>query len=251
MLFSFSKYEGTGNDFILIDDRKSVFPLCRESIIKLCNRRYGIGADGLILAHPSERADVSMRIFNSDGKEAEMCGNGLRCLVDFLYTLNLISKAANIETMRKIYPCRWGVQGVHVNMGMPKMLGDEDGGMLVDMGVPHLVYFVEDLRLFDEEAKIRFATSGVNINYATLDQRNAITMRTFERGVEAETPSCGSGAAAACCVAFMRFGLRGLIKVRTPSGESLDFKLLAEHKALKEIHMTGRVGHVFDGEVEL
>jgi len=251
MLLSFSKYEGTGNDFILIDNRKGDFPLSHANILKLCHRRYGIGADGLILAHSSERADFSMRVFNSDGREAEMCGNGLRCFVDFLYKLNLITKYAYIETMTKIYHCKWGAQGIHVNMGAPKMLGNENGGTLVDTGVPHLVYFVENLRLFDEEAKIRFATLGVNINYAKLDQHNVITLRTFERGVEDETPSCGSGSAAACYVAFMQFGLRGSIKVKTLSGESLDFKLLEENKTLKEIHMTGRVGHVFDGEVEL
>jgi len=251
MHFSFSKYEGTGNDFILIDDRDRTFPLHSSNIPKLCHRQYGIGADGLILVQPSRKADFSMRIFNSNGKEAEMCGNGLRCLVDFLCVLGMKKNTVSIETLERIYHCEWSPLGIRIGMGLPKVIRDDKDALLVNAGVPHLVVFVDDLRRFDEEAKKRFSVLGVNINYAKLDRSGTIAMRTFERGVESETLSCGSGATAVCFAASMQFGLKGPVEVEFYSGEKLNFELLMKDEILREIYMTGKVHHGFDGKVRL
>lgn len=247
----FSKYEGTGNDFILIDDRARVFPIHPETISKLCHRHYGIGTDGLILLQPSIKGDFSMRIFNQDGSEAEMCGNGLRCLVQFLVDLGEKKRKFSIETQKKIYSCEIKNGSIYVDMGVPKILEETGSEMFLEVGVPHLVIFVDELSRFDREAKKRFSIIGVNINYAKIEPFRTIHMRTFERGVEGETFSCGSGATAVCMAAWKQFGIVGSIKVVFGSGEELQFEILTENQKLKGITMTGNVRHVFDGKVRL
>jgi diaminopimelate epimerase len=247
----FSKYEGTGNDFILIDDRQQVFPINPQKISKLCHRQYGIGTDGLILLRPSSKGDFAMRIFNKDGSEAEMCGNGLRCLLQFLIDLGENKGKFTIETAKKIYPCEIKNEGIFVDMGTPTILEEKGSEILLDVGVPHLVTFVEDLSQFDLEARKRFSVIRVNVNYARIDPFNTIHMRTFERGVEEETFSCGSGATAVCMAAWKQFGIAGPVKVIFGSGEQLQFKILTENQNLKSIIMSGDVRHVFDGKVRL
>ncbi len=247
----FSKYEGTGNDFILIDDRDRGFPIDSQKISKLCHRQYGIGTDGLILLQPSVEGDFSMRIFNQDGSEAEMCGNGLRCLVQFLIDLGAEKRKFSIETQKKIYPCEIKNGSIYVDMGVPKILEKKGSEILLEVGVPHFVTFVDELSRFDREAKERFSIIGVNINYARIEPFNTIHMRTFERGVEDETFSCGSGATAVCTAAWKQFGITGSVKVVFGSGEKLQFEVLTENQKLKGITMTGSVRHVFDGKVRL
>ena len=247
----FSKYEGTGNDFILIDDRDRDFPIDSQKISKLCHRQYGIGTDGLILLQPSVEGDSSMRIFNQDGSEAEMCGNGLRCLVQFLIDLGAEKRKFSIETQKKIYSCEIKNGSIYVDMGVPKILEKKGSEMLLEVGVPHFVTFVDELSRFDREAKERFSIIGVNINYARIEPFNTIYMRTFERGVEDETFSCGSGATAVCTAAWKQFGITGSVKVIFGSGEKLQFEVLTENQKLKGISMTGSVRHVFDGKVRL
>ncbi|MCB1081194.1 MAG: diaminopimelate epimerase [Chlamydiia bacterium] len=251
MFFTFSKYEGTGNDFILVADQERTFPLRDVDIPKLCHRQYGIGADGLILVQPSTSADFLMRIFNPNGQEAEMCGNGLRCLVDFLHRSGIKKNPIEIETLKKTYSCLWGPEGIRVGMGVPQIEKKAKNVFLVQVGVPHLVLFVEDLTIFDREAKKRFSDTGVNINYAKLEGDGLLSMRTFERGVEAETLSCGTGATAVCFSAIRHFGLKGPLEVKFQSGERLQFDLLMADEILKEIHMIGKVRHVFDGKIEI
>jgi len=247
--FPFSKYEGTGNDFILIDNRKGEFPLQSVDIVKLCHRRRGIGADGLILLQSSKKADFSMRIFNADHTEAEMCGNGLRCLVDFLYREGSIEKCVNIETLKMNYSCRWSAHGIGVDMSLPKTERIEEKGVVINAGVDHFVLFVEDLRRFDKEAKSHFSRLKININYAIFNGDCTIVMRTFERGVEQETLSCGTGATAVCYAAYKEFGCTGEVEVVFYSGERLTFTLVEKNKMLTRIYMMGAVHHVFNGEV--
>lgn len=249
MSLTFSKYEGTGNDFILIDDREEVFPLESADISKLCHRQYGIGADGLILMRPSTKGDISMRIVNSNGQEAEMCGNGLRCLVDFLCRKEGKRGDVRVETLEKVYECHWGEEGIRVKMGLPEVIQKERECTLVNVGVPHLVYFVDDLSRFDSEAKKRFSDTGVNINYATIVSHDLIRMRTFERGVENETHSCGTGATAVSFLAAKQHDIRGKVEVEFNSGERLKFDLLMENEILREIYMVGKACHIFDGTV--
>lgn len=247
----FSKYHGTGNDFIFIDQREGSFPLSKEQIVKLCHRNYGVGADGLIALCPSQKGDFAMRIFNSDGTEAEMCGNGLRCLIQFIKDLGIEGDAFQIETMKKVYPCSIKNNKIAVAMGLPKIVEKKPSGMFLEVGVPHFVTFVEDLALFDLEAPKHFSVLGVNINYAKLEASNAICMRTFERGVEKETFSCGSGATAVCMAAYEQFGIRNSLKVIFASGEALDFELDVENETLQNITMSGTASYVFKGKIDL
>ncbi len=249
--FSFSKYEGTGNDFILIDDRDEIFPINPKKISQLCRPRYGIGADGLLLLQSSEKGDFAMRIFNRDGSEAEMCGNGLRCLIQFLSDLGEKKGKFEIETVKKIYPCRISHEGIQIEMGIPKILEEKGSETFLEVGVPHFVTFVKDLSRFDLEAKDRFSVFGVNINYAKIDRSKVIYVRTFERGVENETFSCGSGATAVCMAAWKQFGIAGPVDVVFGSKEQLHFEILTEKKRLTGITMSGDVRHVFDGKVRL
>ena len=227
------------------------FPIDPQKISKLCHRQYGIGTDGLILLRPSAKGDFSMRIFNSDGSEAEMCGNGLRCLIQFLNDLGEKKGKFEIETDKKIYSCKISEGGIRVDMGIPKIIKEMGLEMLLDVGVAHLVTFVKDLSQFDLEAKDRFSVFGVNINYARIDPFNEIHIRTFERGVENETFSCGTGATAVCMAAWKQFGIAGRVKIVFGSGEQLQFETLTEKKLLKGITMSGDVNYVFEGKVRI
>ena len=248
---NFSKYHGTGNDFVLIDDRDEVFSPTPARIQRLCHRRYGIGADGVVLLGPSQKGDYSMRIFNRDGPEAEMCGNGLRCLVQFLLDLGIQKETFLIETQKKIYSCQIKKGAIFVDMGVPMIVKESPSELLLEVGVPHFVKLVEDLSLFDQEARKEFSRLGVNINYAMLGPRGTLHARTFERGVEEETFSCGSGATAVCMAAWKQMGVRGNVSVAFASGESLPFVINVETDTLKGIEMSGDVSHVFSGKVRL
>ncbi|WP_194847891.1 diaminopimelate epimerase [Candidatus Neptunochlamydia vexilliferae] len=247
MELSFSKYHGTGNDFILIDDREGNLSLSSDIITSLCHRQYGIGADGIILLTPSEEGDFGMQIFNRDGSEAEMCGNGLRCLVQFLRDLGEGGDSFQIETMKKIYPCMIEKGKIFVSMGIPKIVEEKESHFLLEVGVPHFVTFVDDLASFEKGAKKHFSSLGVNINYAKFDPCGVIYMRTFERGVEEETFSCGSGATAVCMAAWKRFGLAGPVDIHFHSGQQLQFKLITKDGVLQDLIMSGGVTHVFNG----
>jgi diaminopimelate epimerase len=249
MTFSFSKYHGTGNDFILIDAREMGLSIGPSVVSKICHRQYGIGGDGVIFLRPSNQGDYAMQIFNADGSEAEMCGNGLRCLVQFIQDLGDKKAEFQIETMRKVYTCKVSQGKISVQMGVPKIVEEKDAEYLLEVGVPHLVVFTDNLARFDLEARDRFSDLGVNINYAMLDPLNTLHVRTFERGVEEETFSCGSGATAVCMAAWHRFGISGSIEVIFGSTEKLQFEILTENKKLVEITMSGDVCHVYNGMI--
>lgn len=240
MHIPFSKYSGCGNDFILIDNRQQVFDTTRtESIVHLCHRRLGIGADGIVLLESSSSADADfrMRIFNADGGEAEMCGNGLRCLVRFIQELGVANDAFLIETMHQLIPTR--ISGEYISADMPaptdchffdKLTIEETSYTLhcLDTGVPHAVIFVDDLqdsRLMAVAPEIRyhphFMPKGTNVNFAAINSNNEVEVRTYERGVEGETLACGTGAAAVAVVAACVHGLSSPIAIRPKSGETI------------------------------
>lgn len=248
MALSFSKYHGTGNDFILIDDREKRVSLDSKTIQKLCHRRYGVGGDGVIFLRPAEEGDFSMHIYNSDGSEAEMCGNGLRCLIRFLQDLGVQKGEFLIETMKKSYSCQVRQEKISIQMGVPNITEDRGEEILLEVGVPHLVVFCDDLSRFDREAKMRFSDLGVNINYAIIDPHGTFAVRTFERGVEEETYSCGSGATAVCMAAWHRFGISGPVDVIFGSGERLQFEIETENDKIVGITMSGDVCRVYEGE---
>ncbi|MCB1115887.1 MAG: diaminopimelate epimerase [Chlamydiia bacterium] len=249
--FPFSKYHGTGNDFVLIDDREEVFPIVPKQVVQLCHRKYGIGADGLILLRPSQKGDFMMRIFNRDGTEAEMCGNGLRCLVQFIHDLGIDADNVHIETMHSLYACEKKGDDILVDMGIPKIVNETEEELFLEVGVPHFVTFVDDLNRFDVEAKRKFSDFGVNINYVNLVGSAVLRVRTFERGVEEETLSCGSGATASVFAAWKKYGIQGRLTVVFGSGETLRFEVTAKERRLLKMTMIGEAKHVFDGRIRV
>ncbi len=251
--FSFSKFEGAGNDFILIDDRTPLFPIDNSSLIqKLCHRRFGIGADGVILLQMSAIADFCMRIFNSDGSEAEGCGNGTRCLVRFLEELGFPRKTYRIAVGPKILTADFQGDNIRVEMGSVSECKTHsiEGREIhfVDSGVPHAVWFVPDVEqipLLEIGPTLRrhplFGPRGVNVNIASLEKEGSVRVRTFERGVEAETLACGTGATAVATIVAKLYGWESPVRICYAGGD------LEIHFDRKRIWMAGPAKKIFSG----
>jgi diaminopimelate epimerase len=238
MQFNFFKFEGAGNDFILLDDRLCSFPADQELLIQsLCHRQKGIGADGLILLQESNSADFRMRIFNSaNGKEAAMCGNGLRCLIAFLCKLGMPEKEYRIETLAGILSAGFKNEQIFFSYPRPKIIRKSLQNvslLLLDVGVPHAVLFVDQVEEMDvtkigREISLHSyfsASNGVNVNFAQLEAPNRVLARTYERGVEAETLACGTGAAAIALAAHEEYGLSNKIKIIPKSQEEIEVEI--------------------------
>lgn len=264
---SFSKYVGAGNDFICIDDRSLNFPVEDKPLIqRFCHRQFGIGADGLVLLQPSARADFKMRIFNSNGSEAEMCGNGLRCLAQFCKKLGFDRLQGNIETLAGIL--RFYLMGseVAVEMSQPHSyrwhlkLPIMPGFVVhfLNTGVPHAVHFHPHMAEIDIEQlgkEIRFhpefQPDGANANFASIDPSGEIWCRTYERGVEAETLACGTGATAAALAAAYLYHLPSPIRVHTRSKEVLTISFTQANHEFSEVRMRGPSAFVYEGTILL
>jgi len=216
----FTKMSGCGNDFILVDNRKAVVPKDAGAwVARICPRRFGVGADGLILVEKARGADFRMRFFNADGSEAEMCGNGARCVARFAHQLGIAPRRMSFDTVAgRIGAEIVGPNHVRITMTNPKRLETDirvtAGGRprtvhFVDTGVPHLVVWVKNLdrapvvrvgRLLRFQR--RFQPAGTNVNFAKVTGPQSVGIRTYERGVEDETWACGTGAVASAVIAF-------------------------------------------------
>ncbi len=264
MRIPFVKYHGAGNDFILIDDRQLSFPAFQHQLIAaLCLPSLGIGSDGLILLQPSSRADFRMRIFNSDGSEPAMCGNGIRCLVAFIQKLTRESSTCAIETGAGVLQCRIKNSAIGIYLGHPRVLFKEHflevGGNsfsidVVDTGVPHGVVFVKDLHAVhfaDVARSIRFhpqfSPEGINVNFAQLLPDKSVAVRTYERGAERETLSCGTGAAAVGWLATQKSASSQPIHIRSKEGT-----LILEVRSCEAtgIELWGEAVCVFEGFIQ-
>ena len=267
-VFSFSKYSGCGNDFVLIDNRDNFFPQKNDRLIrKLCDRQHGIGADGVILLEQSEMGDFRMRIFNSDGSEAEMCGNGLRCLGRYLDDLSIQGKNFKIEVMGRLFPLAILPKNIQINMGPPKIaiynqtLSIDSNSFSFDFfntGVPHVVIFVDNLEVIDLNGiapKIRhherFAPQGTNVNFVSIKAERVLSIRTFERGVEQETLACGTGSTAAAISANKRYGYKNPIIVIPRSGEEIVFNLQSTQGEVEDIIMEGPAKFLFKTQLAI
>lgn len=210
MQIEFYKYHGTGNDFILIDNRKQIFDAKNTAkIAGMCHRRFGIGADGLILLENAKNYDFRMVYFNADGKESTMCGNGGRCIVAFAKKLNIIQTECSFIAIDGEHYASIN-EDFEVNLQMKNVakIAKQAQDFITDTGSPHYVKMVNDFpKDFVAEAKaIRYSTAfkkeGINVNFAQINQNN-ITIRTYERGVEAETYACGTGCVAVALCAML------------------------------------------------
>ncbi len=253
-MIRFSKYEGAGNDFLLIDDRARQFPCHDTALIRhLTHRRFGIGADGIILLQNDPAADFRMRIFNSDGSEAEGCGNGTRCLMQFIKDLGLPKQTCRIAVSSRILTADYRKNGIGVEMGEMRDLRlrqtiDQMEIHSVDSGVPHAVWFVPDVDQVPIETlgprlryHARFAPRGTNVNVAAVQSDGSVKVRTYERGVEGETLACGTGAVAVAYIGSHLFNWPGPVKICFKGG-SLDIHIGSS------IWMVGQAQKVFEGQ---
>jgi len=246
----FVKYQGTGNDFILIEDLYGNFPsLDKEFTALLCDRHFGIGADGLVLCQSSSKADFRMRYFNSDGLEAAMCGNALRCLIAFLRDQAMIDKSCQIETAVGIHDATITRDGkIFVSMMMPSLKKMHKEGAHVLSSVDHFVVMSDDLFALDvqkEGERIRydrrFKPNGVNVNFVHYSGKERFMMRTYEKGVEAETLSCGTGAVAAA------FVLKNIMNLSVSSVEFASKEILEFSFEAHRVWISGKTERVFEG----
>lgn len=268
MRWSFAKYVGCGNDFILFDNRQGTFPLSQPTIIsRLCHRQKGIGADGVILLENSQQADFRMRIFNSDGSEAEMCGNGLRCLIHWLTLKGLPASTYRIETMHRILMAFRREAAICIEMGKPTHLQwniplsyhqQLFHAHHLNTGVPHTVLFIHDvdsINLVELGTYIRnhpfWLPKGTNVTVAQQIGAQRFKIRTFERGVEGETLACGTGAVAAALAAAHQHRLVSPLTIQTRSGEELTIGFLRHEKEFSNVTLTGPAQLTFQGEIDL
>lgn len=266
MNLKFSKYEGTGNDFIIIDNREKIFDPANASLInKLCSRRFGIGADGLLLLNRSENYDYNMEYFNSDGNLGSMCGNGGRCLAAFAKRLGIIKTKASFDAVDGIHQAeikKYDEKKLNavVSLKMADVKNPEETAGLIFMntGSPHIIKFVDDVNEVDvitEGRKIRhskrFREKGTNVNFISF-KNDLIYMRTYERGVEDETLSCGTGAVAAALAVADKDLLKDkrYSKLITKGGELIVHFEKAEN-GFKNIFLEGPATFVFDAEIEV
>jgi diaminopimelate epimerase len=243
----FTKFQGAGNDFILIDDRAPHFN--PTLVPQLCHRKFGIGADGVILLQMDRTADFRMRIFNSDGSEAGSCGNGLRCLMKFIANLGLPKKNYRIATGNRVVEAGFVGDKISVQMGealhLRKLHVEGYEVHSLDTGVPHAVVFSPDADLKILGPLLRhhlvFQPAGTNVNIGTLQSDGSIWVRTYERGVEGETLACGTGAAAVGVIASQIYHLPSPIRICSAGGE------LEVHINGLEVTQVGDAHKVFDG----
>ncbi len=256
-MIKFTKLHGNGNDFILIDEyQNEIVEDKAEFAATYCDRRFGIGADGVLFLSKSDCADIRMMLFQPDRSEAEMCGNGIRCLARYAIDEGYINREGSfaIETLAGVLTVDIDCEWIKVNMGTPVWGGvhEIDGYEVhfVNTGVPHAVIFVDDTKIaIDEIApKIRYAPvfpDGANVNFVKVESGSEIAIRTYERGVEAETLSCGTGAVASAYVA-RRLGRTGDQAVVRTTGGSLCISFAADGVAF----MAGGAVRVYVGMVE-
>lgn len=260
MTFEFYKYHGTGNDFILLVDLNREFPAENVELIRhMCERRFGIGADGLILLQDHPDLDFSMVYFNSDGKKGTMCGNGGRCAAAFAYRMGLCGEAATFMASDGTHVAKI-IRPNHIQLKMNSVsdIRVEADHYELDTGSPHYVSFVEEMESVDVYQlgrKIRlsnaFRAEGINVNFVEVG-KDRLFVRTYERGVENETWSCGTGVvAAALCASLRDSSDRTEYAVRTRGGDlNVSFRKEGDH-SFKNIILEGPAEFVYQGTFEI
>jgi diaminopimelate epimerase len=269
MVLQFTKMNGAGNDFILIDNRDENIHLTRDQVIRLCDRHRGIGADGLFTLIPcrSGQADWAWEFYNSDGGAAEMCGNGARCFARFIQRLTGQLNPVTFQTGAGVIRATFHGERVTVNLTEPKEMrlaqkinlstGTETVHS-VNTGVPHAVLFVEDadramVQSLGSEIRFHphFAPKGTNVNFVQLLGPNSIRVRTYERGVEGETLACGTGVTAAALIAARINRFESPISVQVRGGDTLEVSFTDQKTRFGDVCLNGPAEFVFDGRIEL
>jgi diaminopimelate epimerase len=254
----FYKYQATGNDFVLIDNRNNSLSLSVDQIKKICDRKFGIGADGLMLIEKDQGLDFKLEYYNSDGTQS-LCGNGSRAAMHFASFLGIVNGRASFNAYDGKHDAELLPSGI-VRLKMNDSLGviPVETDYTINTGSPHYIKFVEnvtDIQVFHEGRKIRYSDiykeKGINVNFVELLPNNTIFVRTYERGVENETLSCGTGVTAAALAAASVKGYKSPVLVKTPGGDlSVEFKT-GQAGTFPDIFLIGPAKMVFEGNLEL
>ena len=269
MLLEFTKMNGAGNDFVLVDNRDRKISLSREQVIRLCDRQRGVGADGLMLLVPctSGRADWAWQFYNSDGSDAEMCGNGARCFARFIQKLTVVRDRVTFETVAGVITATFAGDRVTVSLTTPKDLrlseavtvaGSEMKVNSLNTGVPHAVVFVEDadramVQSLGSEIRHHphFAPRGTNVNFVQVKGPNSIRVRTFERGVEGETMACGTGVCASAVISACLHGFTSPVRVQVQGGDTLEVGFRRSGNEFTDVQLNGPADFAFNGWIDL
>ncbi|HMC00737.1 MAG TPA: diaminopimelate epimerase [Flavobacteriaceae bacterium] len=256
MTQTFYKYQGTGNDFVIIDNRQENFDKNNTKLIKhLCDRRFGIGADGLILLENHVTADFKMVYYNADGNESTMCGNGGRCIVAFARFLGIIKEEAAFEAIDGLHKAVFDNGLVKLQMQDVHGIQRKDNFVFLDTGSPHHIQFQQNLKQLDiktEGSSIRYSDlykrDGVNVNFVEPLNSDSFSVRTYERGVEDETLSCGTGVTAvAIAMHYIGETEKNLITLETPGG-NLKVSFDENKGTFTNVWLIGPARFVYKGE---
>ena len=268
MRIPFVKMAAAGNDFILIDNRRGALKKGLPGTAKkLCDRKHSVGGDGILLLEKSKKADIRMRILNPDGSEADMCGNGVRCLARFAVDKKIAKNSHRIETGAGIIEAAVNGAVVKAHLTDPKNFrgaveldveGRKEKIHFIDTGVPHAVIFDPELDRAAVDSRGRevrvhehFAPKGTNVNFVKVNRDGSIAVRTYERGVESETLACGTGSTASALVSASLEGLKSPVKVHTSGGEILKVYFKHERGRWSGVYLEGLVQTTFEGSVIL
>lgn len=270
-MVKFQKMNGAGNDFVMFDNRDGSLQLSAKEIARICDRHRGIGADGILLVEKAESTatpvDFRMRYYNSDGGEAEMCGNGARCFARFAHQISECAPMLKFQTIAGLIEARISGELVTLTMSAPHDLrlnrdlrvGDEMGRIhSINTGVPHAVEFVDHLERIDVKTRggqLRFHDAfqprGTNVNFVKKLSDHVIVVRTYERGVEGETLACGTGVVASALLHALVHGVSSPIAVEVRGGDTLEVGFQRNGEHFENVTLTGPADFVFDGEIEI
>lgn len=260
MQLHFYKYQGTGNDFIILDNRKNEYTFLREyQINRLCDRRLGIGADGLMLLGNKPGYDFEMKYYNADGREGSMCGNGGRCITRFAYHLGIHRSEYRFIAVDGEHEAEIDIDGiVSLKMKDVDSIKKMHGDFILNTGSPHYIKLVNDVMETDVYKKGRdiryskdFEAEGINVNFVEQAGEHQIIVRTYERGVEDETYSCGTGVTAAALISYHNETGFNDIQVKTLGGTlNVEFDRLDDGRFIN-IWLSGPAEKVFEGTAEV
>ena len=254
---SFNKYHGTGNDFIIIDNRNGGVTPDTKLFAHWCDRRFGIGADGVILLVDHTEQPFAMDYYNADGMPGSMCGNGGRCFASYLASLDLIDNEVTFMAYDGPHKATISDNMVSLQMADVALVQDNDTHYVIDTGSPHYITFVEELdklNVQEKGAAIRnaepFKADGINVNFVEAGGGDTIRVRTYERGVEAETQSCGTGVVACALAQHVRTkGASGNSIVVQVQGGELNVRFEVVDSGYREIYLEGPATHVYSGTI--
>ncbi|UCF93241.1 MAG: diaminopimelate epimerase [Desulfobacterales bacterium] len=263
----FYKMSGSGNDFIIVDNRRKLFDEADlpDFVTRVCRRKMSVGADGFILIEPSTAADFKWRFFNRDGSSGEMCGNGARCTARFAYLNQIAGASMSFETEAGIVQAHVKGERVVVKMPEPRdlqldyTLRLQNGPWLVNRintGVPHVVILtdrLDDVDVVQLGREIRmheaFAPAGTNVNFISLQNNGEVAIRTYERGVEDETLACGTGSAASALIAARKYKAKSPVRVKTRSAEYLTIHFEERQGRFYDVHLEGDARIIYAGRL--